>query len=123
MDKNLILVVDDDENTRRLLKFAFLKAGYNVSEAKTGEEALEFLKEYKPDLITLDIIMPDMDGYTLIKEIKNIPVLRNIPIIVSSGKSGMQEYFELEDEAFRPDAFISKPYKMKELIETVKKII
>ena len=123
MSSNTVLIVDDEENTRKLIRFALEKSGYIVFETKTGSEALQFLTDNKPDLIILDIVMPDMDGYTLMKKIKDLPVMRNIPVIISSGKSGMQEYFSLDDEKYKPNAFLVKPYKMKDLIETVKNTI
>lgn len=123
MEKKVILVVDDEENTRRLLEVALSNAGYYVITAQNGTEALEILKKNVPDAVVLDIVMPDMDGYSLIKEIKNIPGIRDLPLIVSSGKGGMKEYFDLEDELYQPNAFLVKPYKMQLLIETVGNIV
>lgn len=123
MAKETILIVEDEKTTRHLLKVSLMDAGYKVNEATTGREALEILDDIKPSLIVLDIVMPDMDGYSLIKKIKDTPVIRNIPIIISSGKSGMKDFFNLEDKIYRPDAFISKPYKMKDLLEIIRKIL
>ena len=123
MNKRLILVVDDEENTRLLIRFALTKAGYEIAEAKTGVEALDFLTISLPDLIIVDMVMPDMDGFSLIKKIKTVSVYAGIPVVVSSGKGGMKEYFELEEALYRPNAFLVKPYKMKDLIETVKKFV
>lgn len=123
MEKALILIIDDEESTRRLLEFALVKSGYIVCTAKSGEEALKYLEKVNPNIMIVDMVMPGMGGYCFIKKIKNIPVIRNIPIIVSSGKSGMEDYFNLEDEVYRPDAFLAKPYKIKELLETVEKVI
>jgi len=108
---------------RRLLEVALSNLDCDVITAKNGREALEILKNHIPDAIICDIVMPDMDGYSLIKEIKDNKELKNIPLIVSSGKSGMKEYFELEDEIYRPNAFLTKPYKMKMLIETVNEVL
>lgn len=123
MEKKVVLVVDDDENTRRLLEIALSGAGYFINTAKDGSKALEFLKNHTPDAIVCDIVMPDMDGYSLLKKIKDVPELKDIPFIISSGKGGMKDYFDLEDEVYRPDAFLIKPYKMKVLIETVGNIL
>jgi CheY-like chemotaxis protein len=123
MDTAEILVVDDNEQTRALMKFALTKAGYTVSEAETGKVALDHLENNKPALIILDIVMPDMDGYTFMRNIKSIPLLKNIPIIVSSGKSGIADYFNLDDEKYRPAAFLEKPFKVNDLITAVKEII
>lgn len=123
MEQKIILVVDDEENTRKLLSFALEKAGYSVLSAKNGLEAIEILKKCVPDTIVLDIVMPDMDGYSFVKEIKKMPVVQNIPIVISSGKGGMKEYFELEDPNCHPDAFLIKPYKMSDLVNTVNEIL
>jgi CheY-like chemotaxis protein len=123
MEKKIILVVDDEENTRRLLEVALSNSGYQVNTAKNGNEALEYLSGHVPDAIVCDIVMPDMDGYSLIRKVKDNPGLREVPFIFSSGKGGMKDYFELEDEVYRPDAFLIKPYKMKLLVEKVNEVI
>ena len=122
-NKKTVMIVDDEDETRRLLEFALKNAGYQVREANSGQKALELLGEFVPDAIVLDIVMPDMDGYTLVKKIKEIPDLTKIPVVISSGKGGMKDLFELEAEMYRPDAFLVKPYKMKELIGTVDRIL
>ncbi len=122
-NKKLVLVVDDEENTRRFLEVALTNIGYNVIKAENGADALNYLNDNKPDAIVLDIVMPDMDGYSFIKNIKKIPELQPIPLIVSSGKGGMKEYFDLEEEIYRPQAFLIKPYELKLLTKTVKEIV
>ena len=121
--KPLILVVEDEENTLRLLEYALVKSGYTVYKTRSGREALEYLLNSKPAAIILDIVMPDMDGYSFLRSIKSDPEMKDIPVIISSGKSKMKNYYELEDEKYKPDAFLIKPYKMEVLIETVKKVL
>jgi len=122
-NKQEILIIDDDENTRRLMEVALVKNGYIVYLASSGKEGMEYLTKISPVLIILDMVMPDMDGYSFIKKVKSFPIIRNIPIIVSTAKSGMKEYFEMEENQYKPDAFLTKPYKIKDLLETIKRII
>lgn len=123
MDKKNILVVDDEENTRKLIGLVLKGAGYEVFMVKSGKEALQFLEHQMPDVIILDIVMPDMDGYSFLKNVKSNAATKNLPIIISSGKSKMKKYFDLEDESFKPTAFLSKPFKVKVLVDIVKKTL
>lgn len=80
-DDKLILHVEDNFENRMLVRRLLLCEGYQVIEAEQAAQALEILKTKVPDLILMDINMPDMDGYTLTNTIKTIPGLANIPII------------------------------------------
>lgn len=80
-DDKLILHVEDNFENRMLVRRLLLCEGYQVIEAEQATQALEILKTKVPDLILMDINMPDMDGYTLTNTIKLIPGLANIPII------------------------------------------
>ncbi len=122
MKSKLVLVVDDDKNILKMLEIALTGAGYRVACADSGRSAMEFLAGETPDAIVLDIVMPDIDGYSFFTEIRSIPSLEKVPVIISSGKGGLKSYFDLEEERFRPDAFLSKPYEMKELTRVIKKL-
>ena len=79
-DKN-VMVVEDNEKNRKLMRVVLKAKGYNIIEASTGEEALNLLKNQKPDIILMDIQLPGIDGLTLIKQIKASAVTKDIPII------------------------------------------
>ena len=79
-DKN-VMVVEDNEKNRKLMRVVLKAKGYNIIEASTGEEALNLLKNQKPDIILMDIQLPGIDGLTLIKQIKASVVTKDIPII------------------------------------------
>ncbi|HLD29762.1 MAG TPA: response regulator [bacterium] len=121
MEKKKILIADDEESTRNLMDFVLSKEGFEIFQAPNGKTALKLALELRPDLLILDIVMPDMNGYTLFQEIKKLPSLKNTPMIFSSGKQGMKEFIDLEDGP-KPEAFLTKPFRIQELVETVKKI-
>jgi len=79
-----ILVVDDDPDSRELLQRALESEGFSVVTAATGEEGLELARELKPSLMTLDVLMPSMDGWSVLQEVKADPELENIPVMMIS---------------------------------------
>ncbi|RKY47321.1 MAG: two-component system response regulator [Candidatus Neomarinimicrobiota bacterium] len=89
-----ILVVDDEENIRKLVHYNLILDGYDVIMAVDGKEGLEKAIQEKPDLILLDIMMPEMDGLEVCSRLKKNPETRDIPIFMLSAKGQMQD---LED--------------------------
>ncbi|MBD3852838.1 MAG: response regulator, partial [Acidobacteria bacterium] len=79
-----ILVVDDDPNSRELLQRTLESEGFSVVTASTGEEGLELARELKPSLMTLDVLMPAMDGWSVLQEVKADPELKDIPVMMIS---------------------------------------
>jgi PAS domain S-box-containing protein len=109
-----ILVVDDDASTRKLLRQELEAKGYGVREAKDATNAIAQIQEVKPDLITLDVVMPDMNGYALAALLKQDPLTADIPIIMVS---------VLDDHGaglrLGADRYITKPIDMHKLIHDV----
>ena len=105
--KNSILIVDDERSNIAALTF-ILSPLYTVYAAKSGAEALEAVNEFKPDVILLDIIMMDMDGYAVLAEIKKDARTRHIPVIILSGLRSRED----EEKGFALQAadYIEKPY-------------
>jgi len=121
MSEAVILVVDDDPKNSKIVG-AYLKAGgYEVEFAADGEEALERLRDFPPDLILLDVFMPAMSGLELGDTLKNDPRTAGIPILA------MSSYHEYASGAPRQDLaaddFIKKPARMDELLEKVGKLL
>lgn len=116
--KPYVLVVDDVLKNLKVIGNILLESGYEISLVSNGFEAIESLKDDKPDLILLDIMMPEMDGYEACKQIKSDPITADIPIIFITAKS------ETEDivEAFRSGGvdYITKPFNREELLVRVK---
>src|ERR1035441_5305065 len=88
-----ILVLSDDKGILEVVRFIVTKAGHGIVEAANGREGLERAKTDHPDLIILDIMMPEMDGYTLHQHLLSDAVTRRIPIIVLTAKGQMRDSF------------------------------
>jgi len=91
MRSGRILIVEDDSDTRETLSRRLQKMGWTVSEAKNGRVALELVREHRPELILLDLMMPEMDGFEFVEELRRSDVWREIPIVVVSAKDINQE--------------------------------
>ncbi|MFC1717141.1 response regulator [Candidatus Poribacteria bacterium] len=108
-----ILVVEDNDRNRRLLKILLRSKGYNVIEATTGEEAMNCLRDQKPDLILMDIQLPKVDGLALTREIKSNVETKNIPIIAVTAYSMKGDKERILEAGC--DAYVSKPINTREL--------
>lgn len=116
-----ILIADDEHKIVMTLEYAFRKAGYEIFIARDGTEVLEILKEQIPDLILLDIMMPNLDGYSTLSEIKKNEKYQNIKVIFLSAKTSEKDINKgLEMGA---DAYVTKPYSIKKLTEKVVELI
>ena len=114
MDKESILVVDDDKDIVTTLKIHLEREGYRVFSAYNGLEALYILEQHEIHLILLDIMMPQMDGFSAIMKIREH---RNIPILVMSAKS--EESDKILGLAIGADDYITKPFQYKEVLARV----
>ncbi len=112
-----ILIVDDEEGIRSIIKEYCEEEGYEVDEAETGKKALEKLKVKDYDMMILDIMMPQMDGYSMLKE---CPVSRRVPTIVLSARG--EEYDKLSGFDLGIDDYVTKPFSPKELMARIKAI-
>jgi len=118
--KNRVLVVDDAAFMRMMIKDILKKGGYEVvGEAEDGVKAVEKYKELKPDLVTMDITMPEMDGITAVKEIRKFDP--NAVIIMCSAM-GQQAMVIDAIQAGAKD-FVVKPFQPDRVLEAVKKVI
>ncbi len=112
-----ILVVDDEELIREVIKDYSINEGYEVDEASNGEQAIECVSNNDYDLIIMDIMMPHMDGYQAVKEIKKI---KDIPVIMLSAR--VEEYDKLQGFEIGIDDYVTKPFSPKELIARIKAV-
>ncbi|MCA1815196.1 MAG: diguanylate cyclase [Acidobacteria bacterium] len=88
LSKFNVLLVDDDEDKRQLLKVALEMAGYNVRTAEDGAEGLAAVESHQPDLIVTDVMMPNMDGYEMVRRVRANPSTRFIPVIIQTAARG-----------------------------------
>jgi DNA-binding response OmpR family regulator len=121
MAKEKILIIEDDKNIAKLVKYNLEKAGYECSLAATGEKALEILETLSIDLIILDIMLPGMDGFEACRLIKERPKLRNIPLIMLTAKG--EELDRVVGFELGADDYIVKPFSPRELILRIKAIL
>lgn len=110
-----ILIVDDEVLIRNVIKEYLLNEGYKVLEAKDGFDALRVISDNKIDLIVLDIMMPKMDGFTCLSEIRKT---KNIPVIMLSARK--EEIDKLNSFDLGVDDYVTKPFSPKELVARVK---
>lgn len=116
-----ILIADDEHKIIMTLEYAFRRAGYEVFIARDGAEVLEIISDEIPDLILLDIMMPNVDGYTTLSEIRKNQAFKNIRVILLSAKTGEADIKKgLELGA---DAYVTKPYSIKKLTEKVEELL
>ena len=118
MQKLKILIVDDEENIREVIKEYSTLEGYEVKEADSGVKALELLNSEKFDLMILDIMMPIMDGFTLLN---SIPKEKRIPTIILSARDDEIDKLEGFDKGI--DDYLCKPFSPRELMARVKAIL
>ena len=116
-----VLIVDDEPNIVMSLDFLMKKNGFAVFIARDGEEALALAQREVPDVIILDIMMPDVDGYEVCRQLKATPALSHIRIIFLSAKSK-----ELDIErgyAAGADLYLTKPFSPRVLLENVRSLL
>ena len=116
-----ILVVDDTEFNLKMVSAILGKDGYEVITARNGLEALEVIKTAHPALAILDVMMPDMDGYTLCGHLRKIPSTAKIPIIILTALSGVEDKIKAFDSG--ADDFLAKPFEPQELRARIKVLL
>jgi len=121
MANKRILLVDDEKDILEFLSYNLEKEGYDVFTANNGIIGLELATKYKPDLIILDVMMPEMDGIEVCEKIRNTNDLQNILILFLTARS--EEYSELAGFGAGADDYITKPIKPKLLISRVNAIL
>jgi len=116
-----ILVVEDNDRNRRLVRLLLTAKGYEVIEATTGNEAMSYLAEHKPDLILMDIQLPNTDGLELTRKIKSAEETKDIPIIAVTAYAMKGDKERILESGC--DAYVSKPINTRELPVLIKSIL
>lgn len=116
-----ILVVDDERDTRHFLRLTLQLSGYEVCEAEDGFDALEKVKECDPDLMLLDVMMPNMDGLEVCRRLRKDPTTADLPVIIVSARTSVEAVREgLNAGATR---YLTKPVTRDNLLETIREVL
>ncbi len=121
MSKKLILVIEDEEDILALIHFNLIKAGLRVECAATGEEGYKKARDYKPDLILLDLMLPGMDGLEVCNRLRQAPETRDCPIIMLTAKG--EEHDIVKGLELGADDYITKPFSPQVLLARVRAVM
>ena len=116
-----ILLVDDEEDILEFLSYNLIKDGFEILTANNGAKGLALAKKHKPDLVILDVMMPEMDGVDVCQRIRELPELDETLVLFLSARA--EDYSELAGFSAGADDYITKPIKPKLLISRVKAIL
>lgn len=116
-----VLVVDDNASNVDLLQAYLADCGWEIDSANCGTTALEKTRTWRPDVILLDVMMPDMSGFDVCRTIKTDPVLRDIPVIMVTALTEVEDIEKGVDAG--TDDFLSKPVNRLELVTRVKSLL
>jgi len=126
----IVLAVDDEVQARDFVSTVLEENGYTPILAENGEEAMEIMRQNKPDLVILDIMMPKQSGIKMYRELKSAESLRDIPVIIYSGlprRTLLRALAALTESSGEsvpdPDAYLEKPVTPEHLAATIKKIL
>ncbi|MBU1007301.1 MAG: response regulator [Candidatus Omnitrophica bacterium] len=116
-----ILVIDDEEDIQKLLKMRLQQENFIVVTASDGDVGAKTAESEIPDMIILDIMMPKMDGYTCLKEIRKIPGIKDVPVLMLSGKEEekVRDLFAFQ----KIDGYMEKPFELDNLVCKIKEIL
>ena len=117
----LVLIVDDDERVRDYVRVNLELEGYAVREAGSAEEGLAALEDEPPDLILLDVMMPEVDGWEMLRRVHERHGVGAIPVIMFSGQSDGEEGSRAQSRGAR--GFLGKPFDPQQLIESTKQLL
>ncbi|OGL95342.1 hypothetical protein A2348_01415 [Candidatus Uhrbacteria bacterium RIFOXYB12_FULL_58_10] len=121
-EKKILLIIEDDEILLRALYLTFQKKNYTIATATDGESALKMTERMKPGLILLDLIIPKMDGFEYLKNMKSNAKLARIPVIVLSNL-GTQEDIDRAKELGAMDYFVKSDTNLSDLAKKVEKVL
>src|SRR5678810_1264208 len=113
-----VLIVDDDPDIVRLVRYNLSHSGYEVQSAGTGREALELVQKQPPDLVVLDVMLPDVDGLEVCRTLRQQPSSRRIPILMLTARG--EEIDRVVGFELGADDYVSKPFSPRELVLRVK---
>lgn len=120
-EKQIIYCVEDDINIRELIEYTLVQSGFEFCGFENSTDFYDKLSQKKPDLILLDIMLPDKDGMTILKELRASRITKSLPIIMLTAKSGQMDKIKGLDSG--ADDYITKPFDILELISRIKALL
>lgn len=115
-----VLIVDDEPNILLSLDYLLRKNGHQVSVARNGTEALQQIEEHPPEIVLLDIMMPDVDGYEICTRIKRDPTTQHIKVVFLSAKSKKTDIEK--GLSLGADMYLLKPFSNKEILQRIQQL-
>ncbi|MFA5388649.1 MAG: response regulator [Candidatus Omnitrophota bacterium] len=120
-ERKKILVIDDEEDIQKLLKIRLEQEGFTVVTAGDGERGIQTAELEKPDIIIMDIMMPNMDGYSCLKEVRKSQKIKDTPVLMLSGKEEekIRDLFAFQ----KISGYVEKPFELDILVMKIKEIL
>jgi two-component system phosphate regulon response regulator PhoB len=126
-DELKILIVDDEQDILNLIRLSLEPAGFRILRTTKPEEGLHLALREKPDLLVLDVMMPEIDGFELLRRIRRHPKMRYVPVIIVSARASSADQLRMLKLGYTGtddiDAFIGKPFNPATLLKTVKSVL
>jgi two-component system response regulator AdeR len=125
-DELKILVIDDEQEILNLIRLSLEQAGFRVIRTTKAEEGLALVLQAKPDLLLLDVMMPDLDGLELLRRVRRHPAMGQVPVIIVSARASninQQRMLQLSLSEQDVAAFVGKPFNPGDLVQTVKEVL
>lgn len=121
-EKKLVIYIEDDSEMIALVSLILTRRGYAIRGAHGGHEGLDLIRQELPDIILLDLMMPDMDGWDVYQQVKANDATAHIPVIIITAKSQTIDQV-LGLHIAKVDDYICKPFRPQELIDSIEKIL
>lgn len=121
VSKKTILVVEDEESLLKLESILLTSKGFEVIGAANGSIALDVLEKNRVDLVLLDIMLPEIDGFEVCRRIKNNPDTKDLPVIMLTAKKSQEDLSRGDDVG--ADWYVTKPFKSAKVIETIERFL
>jgi twitching motility two-component system response regulator PilG len=116
-----VLVIEDSNTSRKVISMVLKRQGYSIIEATTGGEGLARMQDIVPDMVLLDVMLPDMDGYQVLSEIRVTPRLKDVPVVMLTGKRGSAD--RMKGIASGANEYLTKPFDPAKLLNVLKRFM
>jgi len=120
-EQKKILIIDDEEDIRKMLKIRLEQEGFTIVQANDGDVGAKTAEQEVPDMIIMDIMMPNADGYSCLKEVRSLPKTKDIPVLMLSGKEEekVRDLFAFQ----KISGYIEKPFELDDLVMKIREIL